>query len=219
MPTDSRTDNVSTETVQDKTIPFGEYQNLQRKFERERQARIKAERQLAERSVDNPSTRTEDVLTEVLGVLPKAVPDAAERLAEVGAKFKTRREREKFAAQRYAEITELVEANDLDWEHDERFTKAREQWDSGQLDEAIRSVRQVIDDGKKVDVDALVEAKVSQKLKELGRVDTGTSTAANVTPNLADLLKRDTSRMTREEMAAYDKQLSEAYQKQTGVRI
>lgn len=209
---DATTDNV--EKVTDgttkpdetpKTVSLTAYQKLQR-----RNAELAS--QLAAGAINNSSARVEELLQEVVGLLGDEGKPIKER-------FIQRKQTETQIAAKFAKINALMENYEGDFETEPKFVDARAARDAGKWDEAI-ALTEAATKVQPVDIDALVDSKVTAKLKELGKVDTGTTTVTSVGPtDLSSLSKVDTRRMSQVQLKEHEGKLDAAYFKATGAHL
>lgn len=161
-----------------KTGPTEEYKSIQRKL-------AKAQERVAELSAKDIETQVANVLTlarleELLTAFASTQAKGTD-LQKVVENIQQRREVDAKTQRTLGQITKLVEKHEVDWETDERLEAARAAYSAQKYDEALRLVEQALSVTSEEKIKELVAAGVAERMKELGRVDTGTTTVPQST--------------------------------------
>ena len=190
-------DNEGTATSE--TLPSKEYKELQRKYEKVRKDKAELAARLAESGISSSSglERVESLLETVIEALarPDIVGEQAEQYKNAKLINAKKRELSGRAAKVFGQIQGQLADKDEGWA-DEKYADARKAFDEGRLEEASQKVKDVLSAQPPEDIESLVDKKVQERLKSLGRVDTKEGTATSPRALTLDEAKRvDVGRM------------------------
>lgn len=172
-------DSKSSESP--RTVPFEQYQSQQRATSKWQKRARDAAQQLAslETEYQGGMARMEERLDALMRAFGESFEDRKPAIEETLVKVSKQREETTTVARQRGELNALLTEAEVEWD-DDRLAEVRPLWDAGRRSEAVEKARAALMPAmSETKMSELVEAKVQERLKELGRVDTGgTSTPA-----------------------------------------
>lgn len=164
-------------------------------------------------SADSRTARVEKMLDDFLGVVANSDAFEAQKPAieQIRTGLVDDRKSADAEARFIGELTTVLGDYDGDWNADPQYADARAAAKSGNFEEALRLSRQT----ESQDIDALIETKVQEKLKDLGRVDIDRPSAPTPkTASLDDLNKMNVNHMTPAQLVVHKEDLYKAMETQ-----
>ena len=170
------------------TVSMEQYKNLQRELDKSRKKLQETnETRMRTDRLEATVSRLEELLDTVAdGLVKGGALDDADELGKRLSGVKEKRGADKQMLDIRERIGQLLDDSDFSWS-DPELADARKAYDSGKFDDAVSVVRKLV--GEDGDFDARVAAAVQKKLKEVGKVDTGESTAVSGIPTDAKGLR------------------------------
>jgi hypothetical protein len=179
---DSTKDPVTNLTAGNRQEPTEEYKSLQRQLEKARSEN----RELSRNARESELARAElDVLSKSFVSLAESIEDPETETSEVVAKFEAAQGNIAKQGAYRREIDDLLDDAGESW-GDDKHAEAREAWDTGDPDRAVRLIDKSTNQAESVDPSKLQDA-VRAEMSKLGlKIDQGAGTAPP-SPSLGNL--------------------------------
>ena len=181
-------------------VSMDEYKNQQRKLSQKDKSEREVRKQLAEFTARSSadSERTDATVAALVEALSSnELLDVSKAKSALKAS-QAQKQSDDYNAKIMGRLAE--ELNGDNFNTDEKYAQAREIWNAGRVDEAIAAVHAVNNPSEtqeSVDLEEFARKIKSEVMKELGRVDTGGSTATTTnTKSLDELTAVNIKRMT-----------------------
>lgn len=192
---------------QPKTVPFEQYQELQRKLDKARKANTQAlyEELAALRESHDDTNSKVDALLKYMTMVGETelLSEAQDKVQAVGKELEQRTTAQRAAAAARTQLNKILDQHDAAWS-DERLETARQLWASGRHDQAVQETERALRTTEP-DLEARIEAILAKHLPKAGtKVDTGDTTgAAPALPRTSAALAEKLASMTPREKAKY----------------
>lgn len=203
-------------------VSMDEYKNLQRKLSQKDKTEREIRKQLAEFTTRAASEgrRFDDTLQAVVDALSgNDLLDVTKAKAAL-QQAQANRQSNEYAARLMGRLAEVV--GDEDFNTDAKYTSAREMWNNGRYEEAIAESQRVnapAESSEQFDKEEFARQIRSDIMKELGRVDTGSTTStSSANSSVNELSQIDTRRMTPAQLKEHQAKLWDAMEKEQGVK-
>jgi hypothetical protein len=183
MPEDTQSVDAEAGSETDKTVLESEYKSLQRKLGRRDSKVIALERTTAQNTAS--LARIEEMLANSLHLINATDDERGEKVPKLLSTMSTRRTQDISTAQTEAEISQVLDLADTDWD-DDRLTEARllreerDRTGNATLDaEILRRAREALQPAQSTTseeaIKEIVSAAILKDRQDHGRVDTGQS--------------------------------------------
>lgn len=209
----------NAEPAEPQYVTADEYKKLQRVVSSKDKSERQLRKQVAELSAMSAgdSTRWETTLNAVVGALETG---SFEQAKQSLSKATDDRQNQQYYAKALGELAEIV-GGEEDFNTDEKYKTAKELWYGNRVTEALAEAKRAnAPETQAFDVDEITRNIRAEIMKDLGRVDTGTSTAASPRGGASSeaLSKVNLKTMNPKQLQAHKEALLSAMSKETGVK-
>ena len=213
-------ETTDAESAEPQYVTSEEYKKLQRVVSSKDKSERQLRKQVAEMSAmtANEGSRWESTLNAVVGALETGSFEQARQSLN---KATGERQNQQYYAKALGELAEIV-GGDEDFNTDDKYKTAKDLWYSNRVTEALAEAKRAnAPETQGIDVEELTRTIRAGIMKDLGRVDTGGSTAASPRGGASSeaLSQVDTRKMNPKQLQVHKEALLAAMSKETGAKF